>query len=314
MKINKQILQHFKTDPRAFFKFLQVMDKEKGRMVPFVMNDEQEELLDVLLKEKRVIVLKARQIGCSTLLRAYFLWRQYISAEPTTHAIISYTRDSADLLHSMDKQFYVKLPKALQRKLAKSSNRTLEFADTNATLRSFTAGGKAGATRSFTFHSCHISEFAFFDDQEDLLSNVVASVGEGQIVIETTPNIPGDKYHDLIINAGQNGWHLCFFPWYKHKKYAKKSRFYLESVPDMSPDEEALKAMFGLSKAQMYWRRTQMNTIGMEKFRREFPTTVDEAFLSASNLFYNGAANLSHSIIVKSKALTIKDALPSVAQ
>ena len=286
MKINKQILQHFKTDPRAFFKFLQVMDKEKGRMVPFVMNDEQEELLDVLLKEKRVIVLKARQIGCSTLLRAYFLWRQYISAEPTTHAIISYTRDSADHLHSMDKQFYVKLPKALQRKLAKSSNRTLEFADTNATLRSFTAGGKAGATRSFTFHSCHISEFAFFDDQEDLLSNVVASVGEGQIVIETTPNIPGDKYHDLIINAGQNGWHLCFFPWYKHKKYAKKSRFYLESVPDMSPDEEALKAMFGLSKAQMYWRRTQMNTIGMEKFRREFPTTVDEAFLSASNLFF----------------------------
>ena len=62
MKVNKQILKHFKTDPRAFFKFLQVMDKEKGAMVPFVMNEEQEELLDVLLKEKRVIVLKARQI------------------------------------------------------------------------------------------------------------------------------------------------------------------------------------------------------------------------------------------------------------
>ena len=98
MKVNKTILKHFKTDPRAFFKFLKVMDKQQGKMVPFVLNQEQEELLDVLLKEKRVIVLKARQIGCSTLLRAYFLWRQYVSPEPTTHAIISYTRDSADHL------------------------------------------------------------------------------------------------------------------------------------------------------------------------------------------------------------------------
>jgi len=286
MKVNKTILKHFKTDPRAFFKFLKVMDKEQGKMVPFVLNQEQEELLDVLLKEKRVIVLKARQIGCSTLLRAYFLWRQYVSPEPTTHAIISYTRDSADHLHSMDKQFYVKLPKALQRKLAKSSNRTLQFADTKAALRSFTAGGKAGATRSFTFNSCHISEFAFFDDQEDLLSNVIASVGEGQVVIETTPNIPGDKYHDLIMNSPTNGWHLCFFPWYKHQNYKKKSRFHLDTVPDITAEEDELMQDLNLSKAQLYWRRTKVNSIGLDKFRREFPSTVDEAFLSTSNLFF----------------------------
>jgi hypothetical protein len=286
MKVNTQILQHFKTDPRAFFKFLQVMDKEKGALVPFVLNSEQEELLDVLLTKQKVIVLKARQIGCSTLLRAYFLWRTYCSGEPTTHAIISYTRDSADHLHSMDKQFYISLPKALQRKLSKSSNRTLQFADSKANLRSFTAGGKAGATRSFTFNSCHISEFAFFDDQEDLLSNVIASVGEGQIVIETTPNIPGDKYHDLIMNSHHNGWHLCFFPWYKHKNYRKKSRFHLETVPDMDENELEFMEQFGLNKAQMYWRRTKIASIGLDKFRREFPSTVDEAFLSTSNLFF----------------------------
>ena len=160
-KVSRNLLKKLQEDPRSFFKFLQILDKKTNKMVPFTLNDEQEELLDVLQSSQRVIVLKARQIGCSTLVRAYFLWKQYCSGEPTTHAIISYTRDSADHLHSMDKQFYLKLPRPLQRKLSKSSNRTLQFADTKAVLRSFTAGGKAGATRSFTFNSAHISEFAF---------------------------------------------------------------------------------------------------------------------------------------------------------
>jgi len=279
-------MQKLRSDPRIFFKFLHILDKKTNKMVPFTLNDEQEELLDELTTTNKIIVLKARQIGCSTLVRAYFLWKQYTSGEPTTHAIISYTRDSADHLHSMDKQFYLKLPRPLQRKLSKSSNRTLQFADTKASLRSFTAGGKAGATRSFTFNSAHISEFAFFDDQEELLANVVASVGDGQIVIETTPNVPGDKYHQLITDAGKNGWSLCFFPWYKHKNYTAKSRFHQASVPDLDALEEEMMTNFNLTKGQMYWRRTKVNSIGLEKFRKEFPSTVDEAFLSNSNLWF----------------------------
>ena len=285
-KVSFQLLKKLREDPRAFFRFLNILDKKTNKMVPFKLNDEQEELLDVLQTSQRVIVLKARQIGCSTLVRAYFLWKQYCSTEPTTHAIISYTRDSADHLHSMDKQFYLKLPRALQRKLSKSSNRTLQFADTKAVLRSFTAGGKAGATRSFTFNSAHISEFAFFDDQEELLSNLIASVGEGQVIIETTPNVPGDKYHQLILNSGNNGWNLCFFPWHRHKNYTSKSRFHQPSIPDMTDDEEALQETLKLTKGQLYWRRTKINSMGLEKFRKEFPSTVDEAFLSNSNLWF----------------------------
>ena len=285
-KVSYQLMEKLRKDPRTFFRFLYILDKKTNKMVPFQLNGEQEELLDALTKEKRIIVLKARQIGCSTLVRAYFLWKQYTSSEPTTHAIISYTRDSADHLHSMDKQFYLKLPRPLKRKLSKSSNRTLQFADTKASLRSFTAGGKAGATRSFAFNSAHISEFAFFDDQEDLLANVIASVGEGQIVIETTPNVPGDKYHQLIMNSQMNGWCLQFFPWYKHKNYSMKSRFHQDSIPNMDAEEELLQETLGLTKGQMYWRRTKVNSIGLEKFGREFPSTVDEAFLSSSNLWF----------------------------
>lgn len=284
-KINADVLKAFE-DPRNFFKFLRVFNKETGTVEPFVLRPQQEELLEALLTHNRIVVLKARQLGISTLLRAYFLWKTYMSSEPTRHAIISYTRDSADHLHNMDKTFYESLPNILKRKLSKSSSRTLQFGDTNAELRAFTAGGKAGATRSFTFSDTHISEFAFFDDQDDLLANVIASVGDGQIVIETTPNSPGDKYHELIEGAPENGWHLCWFPWYEHKEYTKKSQFHQPQVPDPTEEELEIKAQFGLTLSQLYWRRTMVSTMGIEKFRREFPATVDEAFFSAANEFF----------------------------
>tara|TARA_R110000796_G_scaffold181827_2_gene298418 strand:- start:2935 stop:4461 length:1527 start_codon:yes stop_codon:yes gene_type:complete len=280
------LMQRLREHPRDFFKFLMVFDKDAKKLVPFVLNEEQELLLDTLLEHDRIVVCKARQIGCSTLIRAYFLWKTYVSQEPTTSVILSYTRESADHLHAMDKGFYLNLPAPLKRKLSKSSARTLTFKDTKATLRSFTAGGKAGSTRSFTFSSAHISEFAFFDDQDDLLANVMASVGKGQIIIETTPNTPGDKYHDLVIGAPQNGWQVCFFPWHKHKKYQTKSQFSKDTIPSMTDKESDMQKKFGLSKAQMYWRRTQVSSMGLEKFRREFPSTIDEAFISSSRLWF----------------------------
>ena len=286
MKIPKALFDKISEDPRVFFRFLKVFDKASGKMTPFVLNSEQEELLDALLQYNRIVVCKARQIGCSTLLRAYFLWRSYVEKEPTRHAIISYTRDSADHLHSIDKQFYFSLPKPLQRTLSKQSARTLGFKDTGAELRSFTGGGKGGATRSFTFSSAHISEFAFFDNQDELLANTIASVGEGQVIIETTTNGPGDKYHQLCIGAPHNGWHLCFFPWYRHANYKKKSAFGSNGVPPMTDEETQIMETLGLKKNQMYWRRRQISTMGLDKFKREFPSSVDEAFMSDAKVFY----------------------------
>jgi len=81
-KINADIYKAFQ-DPRNFFKFLKVFDKEDNKLVPFQLRPQQEELLDALLTHNKIVVLKARQLGISTLLRAYFLWKSYMSLEPT---------------------------------------------------------------------------------------------------------------------------------------------------------------------------------------------------------------------------------------
>ena len=46
MKINNPVMAKLREDPRMFFKFLHVFDKDQGKVVPFVLNDEQEILLD----------------------------------------------------------------------------------------------------------------------------------------------------------------------------------------------------------------------------------------------------------------------------
>ena len=59
MKIPKALLLKFREDPRVFFKFLKVFDKEQQQLLPFVLNDEQEILLDALLNFsiKEVIII-----------------------------------------------------------------------------------------------------------------------------------------------------------------------------------------------------------------------------------------------------------------
>lgn len=273
-------------DFRKFLRLCQVFDKNAGRLVPFVPTAVQLRLADCLLENKRVIILKARQIGASTIIRAYFTWKALISAEPLRLGIMSYTHESAAYLHSLDRSFVDSLPASMKRKLDSATARTIKFKDTGAELRSFTAGMKGGGTRSYALSDLHLSEFAHYDDQEEVLSNAVSTVGEGgQIVIETTANGPGDKYHQLVTESGENGWTLFWSPWFEHAAYSKQARFGLNNVTHMTQDERRLKSKWNLSSDQMYWRRTMIHTMGLDKFTQEYPATPEEAFTATSKSY-----------------------------
>ena len=73
----KAELQQILEDPEKFIKLLHIPDKESSKRVRFAPNLEQLRLLKRLIGRRRVIVLKPRQIGVSTLIRAYALWQVY---------------------------------------------------------------------------------------------------------------------------------------------------------------------------------------------------------------------------------------------
>jgi hypothetical protein len=125
---------------------------------------------------------------------------------------------------------------------------------------------------------------AFFDDQNELLSNVISSVGDGQIVIETTVKEADDFYHNLVKSARDktNEWTLAFFPWHKEDKYKSQPRFGQGAVPKASEEELKVRKDLGINLSQLYWRHQQIKSMGYEKFHREFPSTIDEAFYTKS--------------------------------
>ena len=280
----REQLQTIFNDGKRFIGMLQITDKQSSKKIRFEMNEEQEYLFDALLKHRLVVVLKPRQIGISTLLRAYALWKAYTSEDPVKWGVVSFHDRSAKHLRRVDMQLLRSLPRLLQREMSIDNATTAEFEDTEASLSSFTAGSKGG-TRSFTLTSAHLSEFAFYDDAPELLATLKSTVGQGQIIIETTPNVPGDAFHRLVMGAPENGWHLVTFWWWQHKKYR------IPAPKDfvLTEEERELKQRYTLDNDQLYWRRMEVATVGLEKFRREYPGCLDDAFHYSASTYFAAA-------------------------
>lgn len=263
------------SDPIAFLSLLKIHHKYENKLVTFEPNGEQRRLVEVLKSQNRVIVLKPRQIGISTVLRAWAFWNAYTSSDPLKFGVISFHQRSAQHLRGMDRTFYDQLPEILQRPLQVNSATGMRFEDSHAEVSSYTASSRHG-TRSFTLTAAHLSEFAFYTDPEELLATVVATVGRGQIIIESTPNLPGDLFHRLCLGAmdGGNGWKLVTFWWWQHAEYSQ------EAPKDFraTDEERQLQSKYELSADQLWWRRQQVATLGLEKFRREYPGCIEDAF------------------------------------
>lgn len=279
----RQNVERLLSDRLAFMKMLRIKNKQNQKFEPFAPNDAQKRLWELLDKSNRVIVIKARQVGISTAVRAWQFHRAIISHDPRTYAVLSFHDRSAKNLRKMDRRWLEELPSLLKRDLVSDSSEDTVFRDTRAGFSSFTTGGRGG-TRSFEFTGGHLSEFAFYDDPDEVLAQSLSTVGDGPLVIESTVNAPGDAFHRLIEQAPDNGWTVFSYWWWQHGPYRD------ESVPadyERDEEEEALAARYGLDDAQLWWRRQQIATLGLNKFRREYPACLDDAFLSRESTYFD---------------------------
>ncbi len=273
----------------AFVHLLPVVDKASGKAIPFSPLPAQREVWGAMDRSNRVIVVKARQMGISHAVRAWQFHKAFASLDPVKFAVLSFHERSANNLRKLDRTWLSALPKALHRKMSVDSATDSVFADTQAGFSAFTTGGRGG-TRSFTFTGAHLSEFAFYADPDEVLAQVIATVGDGPIVIESTVNSPGDAFHRLVEGAPDNGWEVVFLPWYRHNAYSHPA------PDDFSPtaDEARLAALHGLDQDQLQWRRTQVATLGEYKFTREFPATLQDCFAGVSKSAYFSSEALSN--------------------
>lgn len=280
MAYNQEQMDFFEwmtSSPENFISCLTIQDKETKKLIRFELNSEQKILLEALKKHNRIVIIKGRKCGVSTLLRAWAFYTVYCSTDPLQYPAVSKQAEQAEELHSFDKRFYKHLPAFMKRKLVRTNKKEIQFQDTEAKLECFT-GKNPDALRGYSTAGLHLSEFAFYDDQDSMLragANVVSQ--HGQLVIETTPGVPNDRYHEIVLGAknGENDWHLVELWWWMHADNRT-------TAPDdfvRTEEEIALAAKYNLDDDQLYWRRKEISSCGgVENFMHEHPACMEDAF------------------------------------
>ena len=255
------------SDPVLFCSRLTIVDK-RGRPVKLKLRSEQIQIIESLAAGDDTLVLKARQIGSTTAVAAFFFWKWFTAPDSQTYVSLSHKLASAKHILDIQRRFYTSLPRALQRPLSVDNTTTMTLADTGATLMAASAEGKGGL-RSFTATGLHISEFAFTPHADELKATAIAALNGGQLCIESTANHWGDPLHREIElwEAEMVEWDFLFFPWTSHEEYTQEPPEDFEINPDLD-----------MTPGQQYWMARMAGKLGETKFRREYPLSVDDAY------------------------------------
>jgi len=282
--VNDEILKKLNQMPLIdFIEKLTIINK-KGQKQSLILNAEQKEILKSLDSDADSLILKARQIGSTTIISAFLFAKAYLTQDEITFAVLSHKLASSKQILKMHKSFYYNLPKALQRELEQDNATEFKFLNGGRILA--VASTQTEGLRSFTANRIHISEYAFADNPEELKATAISAVNEGQIIIESTANYYNDCLHREIMRQqlGQVEYNYLFFPWFQHKEYSLKAT---EHLGELTEYEDYLIQRFGVNKEQIAWRRRKVGKLGLDKFTREYPVDLDEAYRIAGTTYFS---------------------------
>lgn len=287
-----------------------IKDKQSGRRIPFVLNRAQRKVFNEMERQRkagrpiRIIVLKSRQWGCSTLVCHYLLWLQTRRHENWHALICAHVKPAAAVLsgqmHDIVKFRPDDAPQlSIKRYLGLQSVSELQPSDSRITI--CTARNPDGA-RGSDFMMAHLSEVAYWPasgvhEASELVRSVcsaVPRVAESLVIMESTANGPGNYFHAEWQRAlaGQSDKTAVFATW--HEVEYHRERLVLpeaETWRRLTDYERRLwEPPLNLSLEQIFWYHNQtLAQGGRIAMMREHPTTPDEAFSPAALAVFDPA-------------------------
>lgn len=281
-------------DNTRFIPRLGFNDKDGSRKTLRRPFEEQLKILLGLNTFRKNIIVKSRNIGAGTITQArdfHYGWR---ATDPVATVVVAHEED-ATLRHMRRYQdYHDSLPSTWQHPVKTRNETVLEYADTGALFRCVLAGGKGGG-KSFTYQRAHFTELAYYNtNASDLYASVTAAMHETSphyaITIESTSNGPGDYFHARVKDAkGDPDWNLLFFPWYAHETFRKEVPDAKKMLDSLSDEEASLIRTHDLSLEQILWRRQKIREGDIGAFRKYYPISLEEAFLSSGESYFPNA-------------------------
>jgi hypothetical protein len=289
----KRIRQALRESFELFCRKCVKIRTKDGEIKSLVLNRVQQRFLKVILRQLsttgrvRIVVLKARQQGLSTVISAFQLW-WLIFHTAQKGIVIAHESDSTTALFDMYRRAYDNLPEIIRPHTRYSSRTELVFDQLDCAVRVATAGGR-GIARGETITVAHLSEVGFwpltFANQN--FGGMIKAIpnAPGTIVfVESTANGMTGKFRELWVGAvkGKNEFEAFFSAWYESDEYRRPAPADFQRTPE--EDEIAVQALrdFGivLDNDQLQWRRIEIGRDGADMFAQECPAYPEQAFLN----------------------------------
>ncbi len=277
-----------------------VRHKTTGQMMRLTLNYPQRRLLAAMEQQRlagmpvRVILLKARQWGGSTLVQMYFAWMQCCRRKQWHSLICAHVKDTAATIRGMYATMLADYPEHLWLEDEKPR---LTGYEGSANIKSIpgrdcrittTSAMSPESVRGLDCSMAHLSEVAFWKDADTMSPEMLVQsvcggiplITDTVVVMESTANGVGNFFHRAWCNAknGDSDYAAVFVPWYEIDIYSMEVKDPENAVKELDSYERMLWDQ-GLTLEQIWWyhrkRREMHSDTGMHA---EYPTTDIEAF------------------------------------
>jgi len=319
----RKLIERCRANPVFFLiNFVRVKPKRGGRPVPFKLKLAQKIIMKAImdrffkpymkikgkvikrLQQVRLIALKYRQAGLSTLIAALLLHDMLFFKGTEASIFLHKDEYSRDMLKRV-KYLYKYLPAWMKPKRNRKdygSASRLSFHTLDSHLNVGTPGksrhlaGDKG--RSQTLDAVMISELPRYPYAKDFLQGVTGAVKQGNIFMESTPLVKGDTFH-ATYEKGKKGldyseWLSLFFPWVLESDYKKPLRpgEAQRILASLNDDEQGLFDRYPeyTTAEKIKWRRiTISDDFGgdVRRFKQEYPEDDESCFGSSGHMVFD---------------------------
>lgn len=269
-------------------KCLKIRSKS-GEILPFILNKSQE-YIHAKIQEQlnktgkvRVIVLKARQEGCSTYAEGRFYWL-VTHKEGVRAFILTHDQEATNNLFEMAQRFHTNCDPLMRPSSGSQNAKEMDFNLLDSGYKVGTAGNKA-VGRSSTIQFFHGSEVAFWPNATEHAKGVLQAIPNDkgtEIILESTANGIGNYFHEQwqMASRGESDYIPVFIPWFWQEEYALE----LPEEFRTTSEEMEIRDCYRLTNEQIYWRRKKIAELGLSGgdgerfFKQEYPCAAEEAF------------------------------------
>ena len=185
-------------------------------LIPFRTYDFQRDLLEDFNDYRFSIILKARQMGISTIIGAYISWMMMFHRDKNILVMATKFQTASNLVKKV-KAIIKTLPEWIQIANISVDNRSSFELSNGSQIKATSTSGDAG--RSEALSLLVIDEAAHVEGLDELWTGLYPTISTGgRCIVASTPNGVGNWFHQTYVDSeeGKNDFYPTILPWDLH--------------------------------------------------------------------------------------------------